>query len=68
MNNETPIYGSDVISGTEDKKPNMTKMLYGVYHLRNSKGVGRCEPGTMDGRPKYILTITPNITHTSRIL
>lgn len=67
MNNKTPICGSEVIAGTEDKRRNTVRKDAPVA-LINSKSFGSCELGTINGRPKYTFIINHSITYTHSVM
>lgn len=60
MNNKTSLhfYGSEVISGTEDEKPNiMTNGAPIALISGSSKGFWSCEPGTVGEDQMYMRII-----------
>ena len=74
MNNKIPIYfyGSEGISRTEDKRPNIiTKIWSHCSCSGNSKCFGNCEQGAIDKhQTMYLLSITVSQggTHSLRIV
>ena len=59
MDSKTPFHlsGSEVISGTEDKRPNIITKHFPIALITYPKSFGICEARTVDEDPIYMKNI-----------